>query len=54
MRPFLIVLAVLAGAVAAVLGFGHAPEHAEDIIGWLALSVTLYVAASLPFDRFDR
>ena len=54
MRSVLIVLAVLAGAIAALLGFGHVPEHAADVVGWLALSLTLYVAASLPFDRVER
>lgn len=54
MRVVLIIASVLAGAVAAVLGFGHAPDHAADVLGWLSLSLTLYAAASLPFDRVDR
>ncbi len=54
MRTVLIVLAVITGLIATVLGFGHVPEHAADILGWLALGLTLYAAASLPFERHER
>ncbi len=51
MRLALIIASVLTGAIAALLGFGHVPEHAADILGWLSLSVSLFAAAHLPFDR---
>ncbi len=54
MASVLIVLAFVAGVIASLLGFGNFSEYAGDIFGWLSLSVTLYVAASLPFERYNR
>lgn len=54
MSSVLIILAVIAGAIASLLGFGHFAEYAADFGGWLALSLVLYLAASLPFDRYHR
>lgn len=56
MRVILTFFAVVAGGIAVATGFGwvNDPEWAEDFPGWLALAVTLFAAAHLPWDRYDR
>lgn len=57
MRLVLIVLAFIAGLVATVVGFGfvHDAGWTEDWPGWVSLSLTLFVLAHFPWERFtDR
>lgn len=55
-RTALIVASLACGAVATVLGFGFIDDvdWLEDFSGWLALAITLYVAAQLPYDKYHR
>lgn len=52
MRTILIILAVICALVATVLGFGFLDDAdwQEDVLGWLALSLTFFFAAHLPLD----
>jgi len=56
MHYVLIVLALIAGVIATILGFGFVndAEWVEDFSGWFALALTFFIAAHLPYDRFNR
>ncbi len=56
MRIALIITSVLCGAVASAIGFGWIDDATwqSDYPGWLAIAVTFFVAAHLPFERYER
>lgn len=55
-RRTLVVLAFLAGIVSVLIGFRWGPgrDYFDEWPGWVALTITFYVASALPFPILDR